>query len=393
MRAWYQGNQMLLYVDPFCGAAGDMLLGAWIAIGADVQTLRETLVRLNVPGFGLEIRQEKRCGIAGTRVVVHVEETRAHRTLADVTAIVRSAGLSEAVCERAVAVFEALARAEAEVHGSDIRRVHFHEVGTHDAIIDIVGSVLCLDLLGWPEVICGPVHVGSGIVQCRHGCYPVPAPATACLLRGKPIVNHGVEAELVTPTGAALLVTLAQRFGPMPPMVLEQVGYGVGTRDNKPWPNVVRVLKGRSGPVEAAPIAVLETHIDDMNPEQYGYVLQKLFAAGALDVALAPIQMKENRPGTRLTVLAPVGQEHALADVVLRETTSLGVRWYVAQRFAKEREQKMVRTPWGDVPVKVAHWEGAVSIAPEYKACREIAEKTGVPLHQVYDAVRKAYET
>lgn len=386
-----EGPRVLLFVDPFCGAAGDMLLGAWVDLGVDAERLRHDLEGLHLPGFDLRAERQMRCGIQGTHVTVAVDEGHSHRSLAEVCAIVRGAQLPDAVQERSVAIFRALAEAEAEVHGRTADTIHFHEVGAHDAIVDVVGNVLCLERLGRPTVVVGPVHVGTGTVKCSHGVYPVPAPATAVLLRGRPTVCHGVEAELVTPTGAAVLGGIADRFDTMPAMTVERIGYGLGTKDLAPWANVVRVMRGREGPHEAEPIVVLETHIDDMNPEQYGHVMRRLFDAGALDVALAPVQMKENRPGTRLTVLLAQGRERALADVILRETTSLGVRWHLAYRAAKERSETTVATPWGDVAVKVARWEDIVTVSPEYRACREIAERTGLPLHHIYDIVRQAY--
>lgn len=381
---------MHLHVDPFCGAAGDMLLGAWVDLGVDFAELTARLDCLNVPGLLLQAQKESRCGIQGTRVIVTVEESHAHRGLADVSDIVNRADLSPRVKERATAVFRLIAEAEAQVHGRPVDSIHFHEVGAYDAVVDVVGSCLCMETLGWPIMTVGPLHVGSGTVRCRHGEYPVPAPATALLLRDVPVFSRGVQAELVTPTGAAILRVLADCFCDLPAMTMRRIGYGVGARDTKPWPNVVRVIDGELGPREAAPIVVMETNIDDMNPEHYAHLMDKLFAAGALDVALEPIQMKHNRPATRVSVLLPLGQEYVLADVILRETTSLGVRWHIAQRIVKERREVMVPTPWGDIQAKLTRWGDCVTVAPEYRACREVAERSGTPLHIIYEAVRQA---
>jgi len=380
-----------LYLDCISGASGDMLLGALLDAGADESRLRDALARLPVEGYELDVRKVLKRQIAATRALVRLDDSvlQPSRHLSDVTALVKSGGLSDAVESRAGEVFQRLAEAEAEVHNVPIDTVHFHEVGAVDSIIDIVGTVIAVDLLEIDRVVCSPVHVGSGEVECAHGTLPVPAPATLALLRGVPVYSRGVAAELVTPTGAALITTLADEFGPMPALTPESIGYGAGERDFDNRANVLRAVVG--GATEHARVeqtmAVVETNIDDMNPQWFEPLMEKLYAAGARDVFMVPAYGKKHRQGTLLTVVCPEQTVPEIARITFRETTTFGVRYRVERRMVLERQSRTVRTPWGDVSVKVGTFAGeTVSVSPEYDACRRVAEEAGVPVKRVYEA-------
>jgi len=299
----------------------------------------------------------------------------------------RQSDFDDTVKQRSAAVFTRLAQAEAEVHRTTIDKIHFHEVGAMDAIIDVVGSVAGLAALGIEQVYCSAFHVGTGTIKCAHGILPVPAPATAELIKGKPAYSTGVQGELLTPTGAAILTTLSADFGPMPAMTVTQVGYGAGTSDPE-IPNLLRMIVGESAEnvygYQVERIAVLETNIDDMNPQIYDYLMEKFFGMGALDVFLVPIQMKKNRPGTLVSVICPVERVGEFSDAVLKETTSIGLRWRIDNRIKAERTIEEIRTKYGPVKVKVAHVNGTViNISPEYDDCKRLAATNRVPLKDV----------
>jgi len=386
-----KGREMkIAYFDCFSGVSGNMVLGALVDAGLEVERLEAELARLSVPGYTLEVQAVRRRGLRGTHVEVQVSEVGVERHLADVEAIIQESDLPEVVKERSLAIFHRLARAEAKVHGIPVEAVHFHEVGAVDAIVDVVGSVVGLWLLGVEQVYASPVHVGRGTVECAHGTLPVPAPATLELLQGVPLYGRDVDAELVTPTGAAILTTLAEGFGAAPPMQVERVGYGAGSRD-LPLPNLLRVSIGTTSAVadgyEEDAVTVIEANVDDMNPEWYEYAMERLFDAGALDVFLTPIQMKHGRPGTQVSVLVAEERVPDALSVLFAETTTIGVRFHTVRRWKLRRESAVVETPYGPVGVKIARRGDAVlNVAPEYRDCRRVAEERGVPLKEVYQA-------
>lgn len=384
---------MLAYFDCFSGISGDMTLGALVDLGVPLDWMKAEIARLPLAGFDLRAVEVEYNGIRGKRVVVEAEEAGGHRHYADIRDLISAGPLPDPVKAAALEVFRRLAEAEAAVHGGTPEEVHFHEVGAVDAIVDIVGAALGLHRLGVTAAAASVVPTGTGFVHCRHGRLPVPAPATALLLRGVPTRGGGVEAELTTPTGAAILTAFAGAFGAQPPMIVRRVGYGAGSRNLSPGPNLLRILLGE--PVAAAPqglenllrdrVAVVEANIDDMNPELFGYVAERLFARGALDVVLLPAQMKKGRPGVLLQALcAPEGLE-AVAATILAETTSLGVRYHEAGRLILARESETVTTSLGPVVVKrVRSPGGDVRRVPEYEECRRLALETGLPIREVY---------
>jgi len=319
------------------------------------------------------------------------------RGLAQIREIIGKATIGEGAKETAINAFEALGAAEAKIHDSDIEAIHFHEVGAVDAIVDIVCAAVGAEALGVEEFICSPLNVGGGTVRCAHGTFPVPAPATLALLKGASVYSSGVQAELVTPTGAAIVRTLAKRFAPFPEMKIEKSGYGAGSRDFPEQPNVVRLTLGEAQPEMAAgihqeTITVLEANLDDLNPQVFGYVMDRLLEEGSLDVFGLPVQMKKNRPGMLLTVLCRPEDASKLKHLIFTETTTLGVRQREEKRQILKREWITVTTPWGDVRIKIAHLNGAVTnYAPEYEDCRRIAAENHVPLKRVMQEALRAY--
>jgi uncharacterized protein (TIGR00299 family) protein len=384
----------IAYFDCFAGASGDMILGALLDAGVEPEVWQEELSKLNLSGYQLKIDRVQKQGIAATAVKVLVSEGKQERHLAEIEELVGTSQLLTEVKETSVEVFRRLAVAEARVHGTTPDRIHFHEVGGVDAIIDIVGSVVGLRLLGVEEIYASTLPLGHGFVDCAHGRLPLPAPATLELLQGVPVLLRDVEGELVTPTGAAILTTLAKGFGPFPPMTVEGIGYGAGQRDF-PFPNLLRLLVGTTSPALDArmeTLTLLEANIDDLNPEFYGHLMERLFSAGALDVYLTPAQMKKNRPGVLLSVACPPAQAEALAALVFAETTTIGLRRQEVQRWALARERVEVETPYGTVGIKVAKLGGKVmTVSPEYEDCRRLALGSGVPLKEVYTAAEAAF--
>ncbi len=370
-----------------------MILGALLDAGVQPEIWQGELARLNLSGYELKIEQVQKQGLAATAVRVLVSEGGQERGLTEIEELIRASRLPAEVQEISVKVFRRLAVAEARVHSMIPEQVHFHEVGGVDAIIDIVGAAVGLRLLDVEEVYASALPLGHGFVDCAHGRLPLPAPATLELLRGVPVLSRDVEGELVTPTGAAILTTLAKGFGPFPPMTVERIGYGAGQRDF-PFPNLLRLLVGSTSPTLGArleTLTLLEANIDDLNPECYGHLMERLFAAGALDVYLTPVQMKKNRPGILLSVACPSAQAEVLAALVFAETTTIGLRRQEVQRWALARERMEVETPYGRVGVKVARLGGKVMTAsPEYEDCRRLALERGVPLKEVYLAAEVA---
>lgn len=386
---------MRAYFDCFSGASGDMLLGALVDAGAPLDALRARLATLPLGGYALRVERVVRHGLAGTRLTVEVAPQHAHRRLADVLRIIEGSELSPEQRARATAVFRRLAEAEARVHGTTPEAVIFHEVGAVDAIVDVVGVVVALDLLGVTACACSPLPTGGGWVRGAHGPLPIPGPATLELLRraGAPTRPGPGEVELLTPTGAALLTTLCTFEAPA--LRLERVGYGFGQRELD-WPNAVRVWIGAAaaaaddgaGDLERDTIAVLEATLDDAPGEVIGYAVERLRAAGALDVYTQAVQMKKQRPGVVVTVLAPPPEAARLARLLLAETPTLGVRVQQVERLKVPRWPVVVETAYGRLAAKAARVGGTVRLAPEYEACRAVAEAHGVPLLAVYAAVQ-----
>jgi pyridinium-3,5-bisthiocarboxylic acid mononucleotide nickel chelatase len=388
----------LAYLDCASGISGDMFLAACLDAGLDSRRLLTELASLPLGPYELKPERVLRGGLAGTHLEIAVPREQPHRHLASIEQMIESSALPASVKQRSRRIFRRLGEAEARLHAKPIEHVHFHEVGAVDAILDIVGACVALELLAIEELWASPLNVGSGRVTAAHGSLPVPAPATAELLRGIPIYSSGIEAELVTPTGAAIVSTLARSFGPLPPMSVERIGYGAGARDLPGQPNLARLFIGQEAPNPRIPnpegdvVAVIETSVDDMSPEVYGYLVERALAAGALDISCTPIEMKKNRPGLEIRLLAKPEQAEALADLVFAETTTLGLRISTAERRVLERETVAVETPYGSVRVKVGRRNGrVVNAAPEYEDCRRAALERGVPLKEVMQAAQAAF--
>ena len=379
----------ICYLDAFSGISGDMTVGALIDAGADPGAVILALEGLGT-GAQFTIEKTKRCGIAASKFRVAGGHATGHRHLKNILELIDVSALPGSVKQAASAVFQRLGEAEAKVHNISLDKVHFHEVGAVDSICDIVGACAAFDLLDVDEIHSSPLNVGSGTVKTEHGVLPVPAPATAELLTGKPVYARGPSVELTTPTGAAIAATLASEFGALPPMQITATGYGAGDRDFQEHANVLRVLIGEtSGAEEATTVAVLEANIDDSSPQVLGYAMERLLEAGALDVTLESVLMKKNRPGTLVRVIAKPEDREALAQLIFAETSTLGLRIYSAERRVKARHTLEVETPYGKVRIKIAD-NG--SYAPEYEDCRKLARETGVPLKQILAEANLAYQ-
>jgi hypothetical protein len=387
----------LAYFDCFSGISGDMTLGALIDAGCSADLLRSGLQSLQVPGWQLTTEKVWKNGMSATYVRVTTEDQQKHRSLSTILEILKNSQLPPQVRDRASAIFQKLGEAEAHVHDAPIEKVHFHEVGAVDAIVDIVGACIGFNALGIERFACSPLNVGGGTAKMAHGVLPVPAPATARLLQGAPTFSNGVQRELVTPTGAAIVATLCDSFGPQPPMTVSAIGYGAGTADLEGQPNVVRIMIGeaaqQSAPDLDEEISVIEANLDDMNPQIYGYVQEKALVAGALDVYTTALQMKKNRPGTLLTILCRPEDANNLMSLIFAETTTFGVRTHRAQRRVLPREWVNVSTSYGDVRVKLSRSNGHIlHVAPEYDDCRKLAVEKQVPLQQVISEALRSYE-
>ncbi|HXC46722.1 MAG TPA: nickel pincer cofactor biosynthesis protein LarC [Candidatus Sulfotelmatobacter sp.] len=384
------------YFDCFSGISGDMTLGALMDAGVPVEQLRSELRGLNVPDWELTAEKVWKNGMAATYAKVSARDTQTHRSLSTILGIIEKSNLSPAVKDRASAIFKKLGEAEAAVHDVPLEKIHFHEVGAIDAIVDIVGACIGFAALGIESFACSPLNVGGGTAKMAHGVLPVPAPATARLLLGKPTYSNGVQKELVTPTGAAIVATLCTAFGPQPPMTVNAIGYGAGTADLEGQPNVLRLMVGEAAEkradAESETIRVLEANLDDMNPQIYGYFLEKALAAGALDVFATPVQMKKNRPGMLVTVLCKPEDESKFQEMLFSETTTLGVRAYAAERRVLARQWETVGTAFGEVRIKVARLNGHIRQAsPEFEDCRKLAEAKNVPLQRVMDEAMRTW--
>jgi pyridinium-3,5-bisthiocarboxylic acid mononucleotide nickel chelatase len=417
-----------LYLDCFAGISGDMTIGALLDLGLDFAYLKQELAKLGVAGYELSLDRVDRSGINAAKFDVHLQKTISihhhhdhahphdhshtnevdhshdHRSLSTIKHLIASATLSEQVKHNATAIFQRIGEAEAKIHGVDIDSVHFHEVGAIDSIVDIVGACIGLEALGIEQMISSPLHVGYGTFTCAHGTYPIPGPAATEILRGVPIYANNIEGELVTPTGAAIVATLAKDFVKLPLMRIDKVGYGAGTRVYEKFPNVLRAVLGEVSipsvstglELDNTPdtITIIEANLDDLNPQIFGHLMEQALAAGALDIFFTPVQMKKNRPGVLLTVLCATHAREPLMDLIFRETTTLGVRHREEQRVILRREFVKVETAFGSITIKVARNQTGqvMNAAPEFADCQAAALKHHVSLREVQLAALQAYE-
>lgn len=411
-----------LYLDIFSGISGDMFIGAMLDLGVELEPLKRELEKLNLSGYELHAHRKSKGNIVGWKFDVILEEqqtkhTHAHhhhsghshshghsesRDFADIQKLIADSALSDWVKERSTSVFRRVAEAEGKVHGLPPEKVHFHEVGAVDSIVDIVGACICLEMLSKPRVLAAPVVEGHGWVDCAHGRFPVPTAATLEILgaRGIALTQCEEPHELVTPTGAALLAEFVEKFGPMDHLAAAKIGYGLGTRENQTRPNVLRAVLGESASEESVSsndwetdrVAVLETNLDDINSEVLGHFVETVLQAGALDVFHTPVQMKKNRPGVLLTVLCREAEADRFTEMMLRQTSAFGVRRTISERRKLQREVISVNTEFGEVTAKIGRLNGqCIQVSPEYESCKALSEKTRVPLKTIYDAVVNAY--
>jgi hypothetical protein len=412
----------ILYFDCFSGISGDMTLGALLDLGLDAQTVKLEIQKLGVTGYDFFVQKTQKYGISGTDVTVALHEGKLHhllhkkaehcedlcedfeadhpeeeRSLVEITDIINTSGISDRAKALTLSIFEEIARAEATVHGKEINEVHFHEIGAVDSIVDIAGTAICLDLLGVDRIVCSSLHEGRGFVECRHGVLPIPVPAVAQMLQGSgiTIVIEDIEAELVTPTGIGIIKTLTNGSEPMPAMTIEKVGYGFGKRDTGKL-NALRLFLGTlnekgdaSVKTDKEMVAVLETNIDDMTGEMLGYAMERLFEAGALDVFFTPIQMKKNRPASKLTVLCTLSDKREMAETILRETSTFGLRIHEAERVVMNRRTEILETEFGPIRMKKGSLGPIEKSAPEYEDCARIAREQGLPIAKIYAAVSR----
>jgi uncharacterized protein (TIGR00299 family) protein len=389
---------VLAYFDCFSGISGDMTLGAFIDLGVPVEQLRHDLSRLSIEPFTITAVPVQRHGIRATQCAIQAPETHSHRSLSDIRHIIDKSDLSDSVKVSALSIFNRLASAEAGIHGCDIDAVHFHEVGAVDAIIDIVGCCLCLEYLGITQVKASALPQGYGFVDCRHGRLPLPAPATLAILKDIPVYGMAVQGELVTPTGAAIIATLGKAFGPIPAIAVSSIGYGAGHKAYASHPNLLRIVTGH--PLEDRPdpgagyltdtVHMIETTIDDMNPEIFGYLMEALFAGGALDVFWIPVYMKKNRPGTLVHVLCHAPQVTHLRDILFKETTTTGMRVSTAERWMLPRETIAMVLSMGRVTVKkITSLDGETRWVPEFEDCRRVAQEQSLSIRRAYELIAR----
>jgi uncharacterized protein (TIGR00299 family) protein len=377
----------IAYLDCFSGISGDMFVGSLLDAGLPFEELKATLSGIKLSGYRIKATPEERNHIFGTRFSVTLQEAdQPARHLDDIREIIKSSNLPIPVIQKSLQIFENLAQIEGEIHHISPKKVHFHEVGAVDSIVDIVATVAGMELLGIEKVFASRIPVGSGIISSAHGKIPIPSPATIALLKDIPIYSSGQDVEMVTPTGAALISSLCSSFGPMPPMVVENVGYGVGSRTLSDRPNLLRILIGKDADKESTEtVVVLEANLDDMSPELSGHLMETLFEAGARDVSFYPVYMKKNRPGIQLQVIGQPEDRERLTATIFRESTTLGVRYSYGQRTVLKRETVVVDSPWGKMNVKkVIDQDGRAVFLPEYEECKRIALENNLPLRDVY---------
>ncbi|CAN5232651.1 nickel pincer cofactor biosynthesis protein LarC [soil metagenome] len=389
-----------LYFDCFAGASGNMILGALIALGVDENELVEQIKHLDISDFAIEFTTKDKSGISAIHAEVKFQEEKTHRHLQTIEKIINDSRLDEKIKKRAIEIFTNLAKAEAKVHGIEIEKVHFHEVGAMDAIVDVVGACVGFEMLGIEKFVCSRIHVGSGFVKMAHGKFPVPPPAVVELLKEIPIYSTEIEGELITPTGAAIIATVCEEFGEIPSMKVLQTGYGAGTREYKDFPNALRLMLGeisqpsavsrqplkteKQRTADSGQLRVLETNIDDLSPQILGFVMERAFELGALDCWFVPIQMKKNRPATLVSILCNAEKKEVLIELLYTETSTLGVRIKEVERNCLPREIVKVETEFGEVDVKIAKYKDKIINAkPEYEQIREIALKSKKSLREV----------
>lgn len=381
----------IAYFDCFSGASGDMILGSMIDAGLSPEGLREELKKLGLRKVSLKVKKTMRGGISATQVLVEGKDEKRHsRSLKEIYQIIDRSRLGPEVQAKSKDIFRRIASVEAKIHRRPMEEIHFHEIGGLDSVVDIVGAVWGFRQLEIDQLYVSRVNVGAGFVKCEHGILPVPAPATLALMKGKPIYSSGVEAELLTPTGAALLTALGSEFGRMPGMKAERIGYGAGRAD-LPHPNLLRLVIGREDSIAGKEkVIVVETNIDDMNPQIYDYVMERLFGMGVQEVFLTPIQMKKNRPATLLTVICPAEKLLSVIDFLIKETTTLGLRWREEERSCAEREIQALQTKYGKIRFKLARWEGKeINLSPEYEDCKRLALSHKIPIKEVFEEAKR----
>lgn len=378
------------YFDCMFGVSGDMILGALVSCGVPLKKLEEELEKLNVKGF--ELREEKviHSGIEAIHIDVITRDQQNHRHLSHIKDIIESSTLSERVKDQSISIFTSLASAEAKVHGTAQDKIHFHEVGALDAIVDVVGACIGLEYLGIENIVSTPLYLGTGTVKCSHGIMPVPVPAVVELTKNVPVVRTNIEGEITTPTGAAIVTTLASSYVSIDNFTAEAIGYGAGQKIREEMPNVLRITVGStSQKYEEDQSVLIETNIDDMNPEIFGYISESLFKEGAKDVYMSPIFMKKGRPGTLFSVLTDELHMNNVIDLLFSETTTIGIRINRVMRKKLKREERTVDTEYGKIRVKVAYVNGRERITPEFEDCARIAREKGIPLQKVYDVAKK----
>ena len=378
------------YFDCYSGISGDMILGALFDLGVDPGIIRKALKTLDLKGYKLKTSQVKRGLIAGTKVQVSLTKSRhSHhpaRKYSDIKKLIADSDLSSTAKKNSLEIFKRIAQVEAAIHDTTMEKIHFHEIGAVDSIVDIVGGVVAIESLKLDKIYSSPLNVGEGFVQCAHGSLPVPAPATLKLLQGVPVFSSGVKKELTTPTGAAMIGFYADKFGSLPTMKIVGDGYGAGDHIISEMPNMLRVVLGEICKEPDEELVLIETNIDDMNPEFYEGTMQSLFNAGALDVYLTPIIMKKSRPANKISVLSTETDRQIMSEILLHETSSFGVRYYPIGRTVLEREMKSVKTSWGPVKIKIGKFNGKViQISPEYEECKRISYKKKIPVKQIYE--------
>lgn len=375
------------YLDCFSGISGDMFLGALLDARLPFEELKRAIDSLPLEGYSIKHEKVIKNGLSATDFSVLVDEHHhEHRNFSDIERVIKQGQLNDQVKERSIQIFRSIAEVEGKIHNHAPEKVHFHEVGAVDSLIDIVGAAFGIDYLGIGSISSSRIPLGSGFIKSGHGRIPVPAPATISLLKGVPVYDSGLNTELVTPTGAALLKEFVSSFEGLPPMVVENVGYGAGSRDLPDRPNMLRIIIGsekKDGQAET--VVVLNANLDDTNPEWLGFIMEKLFKTGALDVVFFPIQMKKNRPGTQIEVIGRPQQKDELMDIIFRESSTLGIRFRYSERRVLERSQIKIQSPWGEIKAKkITRPDGTDFIQPEYDSCKKIAEEKGIPLRDIY---------
>ena len=371
-----------------------MILGAMVDLGVDIKEIRKALKNLDLKGYNLHSKKIQRNGLASTQITVETKKfkkqhSHPHRSYSDIRKLISQSKLTSTVKSNSIEIFKRIAKVEAQIHNTTIQKIHFHEIGGIDSIVDIVGGVWAIESLNLDTIISSPLNVGEGFIDCAHGRLPVPAPATLKLLKGIPVFSNGVKAELTTPTGAAMIGFYAEKFESIPTMTIANEGYGAGSRVIPSLPNLLRVLVGNITIGKTNNLVMIETNIDDMNPEIFETVMESLFSAGALDVYFSAIIMKKNRPATKISVLAECGSREKLSKILLTETSSFGVRFYSVDRLILDREVKKLKTPYGLIKIKLGKLDGKiVQAAPEFEDCKKVARAKKLPAKKIYDEVQ-----